>query len=69
MRLAAEPERVFMTEELANELAISRNHLVKIVRVLGSAGFVTARRGKKGDSTLHSHPRTLALATSSGGWR
>src|SRR5215475_7302414 len=52
MRLAAEPERAFRTEELAEELAISRNHLVKIVRELGAAGIVTARRGKKGGLRL-----------------
>ena len=52
MRLAAEPGRAFTTEELAGELAISRNHLVKIVRKLGEAGFVTARRGKNGGFLL-----------------
>jgi Rrf2 family nitric oxide-sensitive transcriptional repressor len=61
MRLAAEPERAFRTEELAEELAISRNHLVKIVRNLGEAGFVTARRGKKGGFHLAQPAQDITL--------
>jgi Rrf2 family transcriptional regulator, nitric oxide-sensitive transcriptional repressor len=52
MRLAAEPQRAFTTEELAAELVISRNHLVKIVRDLSAAGFVRTRRGKGGGFQL-----------------
>jgi Rrf2 family transcriptional regulator, nitric oxide-sensitive transcriptional repressor len=61
MRLAAEPERGFKTGELAEELAISRNHLVKIVRDLGAAGFVTARRGKKGGFHLAQPAKDITL--------
>jgi Rrf2 family nitric oxide-sensitive transcriptional repressor len=61
MRLAAEPERAFTTEELAEELAISRNHLIKIVRNLGAAGFVTARRGKKGGFRLAQLSQNITL--------
>jgi Rrf2 family nitric oxide-sensitive transcriptional repressor len=64
MRLAAEPEHAFTTEELAEELAISRNHLVKIVRNLGEAGFVTARRGKKGGFRLAQPAQTSPSARS-----
>jgi Rrf2 family transcriptional regulator, nitric oxide-sensitive transcriptional repressor len=48
MRLAAEPERLFTTEEIANELAISRNHLTKVVRELAEAGYITTHRGNRG---------------------
>ncbi len=34
MRLAAEPGRVFTTEEIAGELKISRNHLTKVIQAL-----------------------------------
>jgi Rrf2 family nitric oxide-sensitive transcriptional repressor len=61
MRLAAEPEHAFTTGELAEELAISRNHLVKIVRDLGAAGFVIARRGKKGGFRLAQPAQTITL--------
>jgi Rrf2 family nitric oxide-sensitive transcriptional repressor len=61
MRLAAEPERAFRTEELAEELAISQNHLFKIVRDLGAAGFVTARRGKKGGFRLAQPARSITI--------
>lgn len=55
MRLAAEPERHLNTEELAADLAISRNHLQKVVQTLADAGFVRTLRGAKGGVTL-GHP-------------
>jgi len=61
MRLAAEPERAFRTGELAEELAISRNHLVKIVRDLGAAGFVAARRGRKGGFRLAQPAQAITI--------
>lgn len=52
MRLAGEPGRLFTTQEMADELRVSRFHLVKIVRDLASAGFVSTMRGAKGGFTL-----------------
>ncbi|MGB6451540.1 MAG: Rrf2 family transcriptional regulator [Steroidobacteraceae bacterium] len=52
MRLAGEPDRLFTTEEIARELAISRNHLVKIVRKLALAGIVATRKGAGGGFRL-----------------
>ena len=52
MRLAGEPERVFTTDEIASEFAISRNHLTKIVRGLAEAGFVVTQRGTGGGFRL-----------------
>ena len=52
MLLAGEPDRLFTTEEMASELAISRDHLVKIVRDLAVAGFVSTLRGVGGGFSL-----------------
>jgi len=48
IRLAGEPNRLFTTDELAQEFGISRNHLTKVIRNLARAGFVTTRRGAGG---------------------
>jgi len=52
MRLAAEPERIFTTDEIAREFRISRNHLIKVVRELAEAGFVATQRGAGGGFRL-----------------
>lgn len=52
MRMAREPDRLFTTEEIAVEMAISRNHLTKVVRELAAAGFVTSQRGASGGIRL-----------------
>ena len=52
MRLASTPERVFTTEEIAQEFRISRDHLIKIVRDLAAAGLVRTQRGAKGGFSL-----------------
>ena len=52
MRLAGEPDRQFTSDEMADELEISRYHLVKIVRDLASAGFVSTIRGAGGGFAL-----------------
>ena len=52
MRLAGEPERHFTTQELADELAISRHHLNKVVQALAEAGFVSTKRGSGGGLKL-----------------
>jgi Rrf2 family nitric oxide-sensitive transcriptional repressor len=52
MRLAAEPERLFTTEEIAREFAVSRNHLTKVVGELSAAGFIATQRGVGGGFRL-----------------
>lgn len=52
MRMAAEPQRLFTTEQLARELELSRHHLVKVVGELRRAGIVDARKGARGGICL-----------------
>jgi Rrf2 family nitric oxide-sensitive transcriptional repressor len=52
LRLAMEPDRVFTTSEIAQEYALSRNHLLKVVQSLSAAGYVEATRGVGGGIQL-----------------
>jgi Rrf2 family transcriptional regulator, nitric oxide-sensitive transcriptional repressor len=65
MRLAADypgpPGRHLSTEALAGELAISRNHLVKVMQALAEAGFVRTLRGPKGGVALAVPPGEIRL--------
>lgn len=61
MRLAGEPERLFTTEEIAAEYAISRHHLVKVVRDLAAAGFIETRRGTGGGFRLARPANEISL--------
>jgi Rrf2 family transcriptional regulator, nitric oxide-sensitive transcriptional repressor len=61
MRLAGEPERVFTTEEIAREFAISRHHLTKVVRELADARLVTTQRGGRGGVRLARSADTITL--------
>lgn len=61
MRLAGEPERTFTTEVIASELAVSRNHLVKIVRELADAGFIVTQRGAGGGFRLARPAAAISL--------
>ena len=61
MRLAAEPGRIFTTDEIANEFGLSRNHLMKIVQELAKAGFVVTQRGAMGGFRLSRPPSDMPL--------
>jgi len=61
MRLAGEPERLFTTQEIAREFAISRNHLTKVVRDLAEAGFIDTLRGAGGGFRLARAAETISL--------
>lgn len=52
MRLAGEPGRLFTTEEIAREFAISRNHLSKVIQALAAAGIVATQKGAGGGFRL-----------------
>jgi Rrf2 family nitric oxide-sensitive transcriptional repressor len=61
MRLAGEPDRAFTTAEIADEFAISRNHLTKVVRELAAAGYIATRRGAAGGFRLALPARDITL--------
>ena len=61
MRLAGEPERSFTTDEIASEFEISRHHLIKVVRGLAEAGYVTTQRGAAGGFRLARRPESIKL--------
>ena len=61
MRLAAEPGRVFTTEDIAGELKISRNHLTKVIQALAGAGILSTHRGAGGGFRLAQPPESVKL--------
>ena len=61
MRLAGEPDRSFTTDEIASEFAISRHHLIKVVRGLAEAGYVRTRRGASGGFRLARPAQSITL--------
>ena len=61
MRLAGEPERSFTTDEIASEFEISRHHLIKVVRGLAEASYVTTQRGAAGGFRLARRPESIKL--------
>ncbi|MGH6670721.1 MAG: RrF2 family transcriptional regulator [Xanthobacteraceae bacterium] len=61
MRLAAEPDRLFSTGEIASEFVISRNHLAKVIGDLAASGFINTRRGVSGGFRLARAPHTITL--------
>jgi len=52
MRLSAEPDQHISTDVLARDLALSRNHLHKIVQYLTEVGLVRTIRGARGGVML-----------------
>lgn len=50
--LARHPERPLTSEEMAQELRLSRNHLQKVVQTLADGGFVKTIRGARGGVLL-----------------
>ena len=61
MRLAGEPERLFTTEEIAGEFAISRNHLTKVIRDLAKRGYLVTQRGAGGGFRLARSPQAITI--------
>lgn len=61
MRMASAPDRAFSTAELAQEFALSRNHLTKIIAALAQGGIVVTRRGGGGGATLARPPSHIRL--------
>ena len=61
MRMASAPDRAFSTAEFAEEFALSRNHLSKIMQRLSRAGIIETRRGGGGGAKLAMAPGKIRL--------
>jgi len=60
--LALQPDRRCSIQEIADKYEISKNHLMKVVRQLSSAGFVDSVRGVRGGLRLAVDPAEINLA-------
>jgi len=61
MSLAADPERAWTIQELAERYQISKTHLMKVIHALGQAGWVTTVRGRGGGVRLAEGARAVRL--------
>jgi Rrf2 family nitric oxide-sensitive transcriptional repressor len=61
MFAAAHPGRLVTIDETLRAYEISRGHLMKVVTVLGQAGFLRSQRGRAGGFTLARAPDQIAL--------
>jgi Rrf2 family nitric oxide-sensitive transcriptional repressor len=61
MRLAAEPNRLFTTEEISEQFGISRHHLIKIFQHLSRSGYIVTFRGAGGGVQLSRPPQKIRL--------
>ena len=59
--LAADPERRATIGEIARAFAISENHLMKVVHLLGKAGLLANVRGKGGGLELARAPQAINI--------
>ena len=61
MRLAGSPGEAVSTGSIADEFAISQNHLAKVVTDLRRGGFVRSKRGRSGGLTLARSPQSITV--------
>ena len=59
--LALAQDRLATIREISERYDISRNHLMKIVRELGQAGYVETVRGKSGGIRLGQPPEDISI--------
>ncbi|MCP3099665.1 Rrf2 family transcriptional regulator [Myxococcus sp. K15C18031901] len=59
--LAARPDRLASTQELADAYGISKHHLVRVVQTLAGEGFVEVKPGRAGGVTLARAPADIAV--------
>jgi Rrf2 family nitric oxide-sensitive transcriptional repressor len=60
--LAVHPDRRCSIQEIADRYQISKNHLMKVVRQLASAGFIDSVRGVRGGLRLGLDSSAINLA-------
>jgi len=63
IHLAARPEGLASIAEIARTYAISENHLMKVVHMLGRAGFIRTVRGRGGGIALARSPDEISVGT------
>jgi len=61
MYLGLRGDRLSTIQEVAEQYGISKNHLMKLVHVLGQLGYVETIRGKKGGLRLARRPETITV--------
>jgi Rrf2 family nitric oxide-sensitive transcriptional repressor len=59
--LAARRDRLVSTQEVSEAYGISKNHLVRVVQVLGRHGFVEVRPGRAGGLALAREPSEISV--------
>ncbi|KKC26435.1 Rrf2 family transcriptional regulator [Sphingomonas sp. SRS2] len=61
IHLAARPDRLASIAEIARAYSISENHLMKVVHMLGRAGFIRTVRGRGGGIALARAPEEIGV--------
>ncbi|TZG24643.1 RrF2 family transcriptional regulator [Sphingomonas montanisoli] len=61
IHLAAKGDRLASIAEIARAFSISENHLMKVVHMLGRAGFVRTVRGRGGGIALARPPQEINI--------
>jgi Rrf2 family nitric oxide-sensitive transcriptional repressor len=61
IHLSARPGRLSSIAEIARAYAISENHLMKVVHMLGRAGFIRTVRGRGGGIELARPPGDIRI--------
>ena len=59
--LAADPTRRATIAEIAKSFAVSENHLIKVVHLLGKQGWIETVRGKGGGMQLAKAPQEICI--------
>lgn len=60
--LARDPDRTVRVSEVARGMAMSEDHLLKVVRRLNELGYVSTVRGRHGGVRLAMEPRDVVIA-------
>jgi len=61
MYLGLRGDELSTIQEIAEQYGISKNHLMKLVHVLGQLGYVETVRGKKGGLRLARRPEAITV--------
>ena len=59
--LAVSTDEYSTIREIAEKYGVSKNHLMKVVQLLGQRGYVISQRGKKGGLRLKKPPAEIGI--------